>query len=269
MTAQAEEVVQHRISRIERRLHLFEVATTILALGLIVTIRLAVRTNRVSADTSSKILHVRGLIVEDASGRARILLGAPVPNTTDRRRTDEATGIILLGENGADRVAIGYPVPSPQVAGRIFPRLSPSAGISVNDPDGNERGGFGYLDNGTVALGLDYPGREAVMLSVLPKTGFAGLTINAPEGSQAERAEIGVLKNGTSLLKLADTSGVERLMMFAQGERPAKLLGITPTGSGTDIRVSWLNPDAATNVVFRSGEDFWSEMGNLKPPEHR
>ena len=268
MTAQIEGHVEHRISRIERRLRLFEVTTTILALGLILAVRLAVRTDRVSADTSSKILHVRGLVVEDANGRARVLLGAPVPETPDRTRTDAVTGMVLVGENGADRVAIGEPGPAPQVAGRVVARVSPEAGITFDDPEGNERGGFGYLDNGTVSLGLDYPDREAVTLSVSSQAGFAGLTINAPEGSQSERAEIGVLKDGTSLLKLADTSGAERLMMFAQGEFPAKLLGITPTGSGADIRVSWLNPDAATNVVFRSGQHFWRKMANLKPPEH-
>jgi hypothetical protein len=219
-------------------------------------------------DSSSSILRARGLVIMDAQGHERILLGAPVPETPDRRRTDSTTGIILLGENGADRVAIGDPVPAPQVEGRVVARVSPEAGITFDDPEGNERGGFGYLDNGTVSLGLDYPNREAVMLSVPPQAGFAGLTINAPEGSESERAEIGVLKDGTSLLKLADTSGVERLMMFAQGELPAKLLGITPTGSGADIRVSWLNPDAATNLVFRRGQDFWREMANLKPPEH-
>lgn len=269
MTPELEGPAQDRISRIERRLRVFELTTAILACGLTLTLILNIATARVRADASSKILRVRGLIIEDAHGRARILLGAPVPNTQDRRRTDEANGMILLGENGADRVAVGDPAPPPQTGGQIFPRLSPSAGIFVNDPEGNERGGFGYLDNGTVALGLDYPGREAVMLSVLPKAGFAGLTVNAPAGSRAERAEIGVLNDGTSLLKLADTAGAERLMMFVQGKSPAKLLGLTPNDSREDIGVSWLNPDAATSMVFRRGQDFWREMSNVKPPEHR
>jgi hypothetical protein len=111
-------------------------------------------------DSSSSILRARGLIIVDAQGHERILLGAPVPETPDRRRTDSTTGIILLGENRADRVAIGDPGPAPQVEGRVVARMSPEAGITFDDPEGNERGGFGYLDDGTVSLGLNYPNRD-------------------------------------------------------------------------------------------------------------
>jgi hypothetical protein len=108
----------------------------------------------------------------------------------------------------------------------------------VDDPDGNERGGIGVLDNGRAAICLDYPspiGREAVCLGVLPEA-LAGLVINAPTGDNGERAMMAVLKDGTSLVKLADTGGNERTMLVVQGESPAQFLVLDPkTSSKSDV----------------------------------
>lgn len=253
-----------QVKRLERQVRVLFI-TLVVGSGLALTSGIL---RRIPSSSSASVLRVRGLIVEDANGRARILIGAPVPKTRDRKRTDDPIGMVVLGENGADRVAIGAPTPAPQADGKLYPRIAPSAGIAFDDQDGNERGGFGYLDNGTVSLGLDYSaGREAVTLSVLPSAGFAGLIVNAPQDSVAERAEIGVLKDGTSLIKLADTKGTERLMAVVQGQNAAQVLGITPLlDSSEDIRVSWLNPDASTHLLFRPGQNFWRELSNLKPP---
>lgn len=196
--------LQDRLRRIETRLRVFQVATSAMAIGLTLTIWFAVRSGSVRADDSSQILRVRGLIVADANGRARILLGAPTPKIADRRRTDDATGIIVLGDNGADRVVVGFD-PGPQMGGKVYRRLSSGAGIAINDPDGNERAGFGYSDSGRVMLGMDYPDREAIMLAVMD--GGAGITLNAPTGPSNESAAIGVTKDGSSVLELKDMSG--------------------------------------------------------------
>jgi hypothetical protein len=260
------DLLDYRLARVERALHICEFVIITLTLGLTVTIWIAFRPVPTRADDSSKILRVRGLVVEDASGRARILLGAPAPMVKDRKRTDEATGMIVLGENGVDRVAIGYPTPAPQVGGKVAHRIASLSGIQINDLKGDERSGYGILDSGTVMLGLDYPGREAVALAVTPQSGFAGLIINAPQGSESERAEIAVLKDGTSLIKFADTTGTERAMLLVQDESPAKLLGISPKDKSTvDVGVSWLNPSTTKHVVVGSGEKFMGDIGNLKP----
>ena len=39
-------------------------------------------------DTAPDVLRVKGLVIEDDEGRARILIGAPVPMTPDRVRTN-------------------------------------------------------------------------------------------------------------------------------------------------------------------------------------
>lgn len=72
--------------------------------------------------------------------------------------------------------------------------------------------------------------------TIVPEAGLSGILINAPDGDSAERAEIAVLKDGTSLLKLADINGEERAIMVVQGEKPAKFLVIDPKAkTQTDV----------------------------------
>jgi hypothetical protein len=235
---------EHRIECLERRLQILQLAGALGLISCFVIGYFLSQPRSASADGSGQVLRVRGLVVEDAQGRPRILIGAPVPRVPGRKRQDDDTGIILVGENGADRVAIGIPTPAPQVGGKVSQRIAPSAGLVVDDPDGNERGGIGVLDNGRGAVCLDYPepiGRDAICLGVLPDA-LAGLIINAPTGDNGERAMMAVLKDGTSLMKLADTSGNERTMLTVQGESPAQFLVLDPkTKSKLDV-LSKLKP---------------------------
>ncbi len=227
---QAAASLLERVESLERRLALwrFIAGLGLLTIVLAVFITVSVRSSRANED--ERVMRVRGLVVEDAQGRPRILLGAPVPKVAGRKRQDDNTGIILVGENGADRVAIGMPTPAPQGGGKVHQRISPGAGLVVDDLEGNERGGIGVLDNGRGAVCLDYPdpiGRDAICLGVLPE-GLAGLIINAPSGEESERAMVGVLKDGTTFLKLADITGNERTMLQVQGDSPAQLLVLDP-----------------------------------------
>jgi hypothetical protein len=234
-----------RIECLERRLRILRFTGALGLLGCFLVGYFAFQPRSASADGSGQVLRVRGLIVEDAQGRPRILIGAPVPKVTGRKREDDDTGIILVGENGADRVAIGSPTPAPQSRGKVGQRNSPGAGLVVDDLDGNERGGIGVLDNGRGVVCLDYPDpihREAICLGVLPE-GLAGLVINAPTGDNGERAMMAVLKDGTSLMKLADTSGNERSILVVQGESPAQFLVLDPkTKSKLDV-LSKIKPE--------------------------
>ena len=137
---------------------------------------------------SGQILRVRGIVIEDAAGRERILIGAPIPFAKGRLRTDSArvrstwgprfppeyleyyksyrhdmTGVLVLDTVGFDRLALGDPVPDPNI-GR---RLAPSTGLVVNDAQGFERSGYGLLTVGgkdRVVLGLDNASGEALTL---------------------------------------------------------------------------------------------------------
>lgn len=100
---------------------------------LVVTISMAVGTGR-GQPRSSEVLRVRGLIIEDRDGRERILLGAPVPKVTGRKRADDVTGLVVLGDNGADRVQIGN-VAGLKVAGEHGPGFE-RIGLVVNNKTG-------------------------------------------------------------------------------------------------------------------------------------
>lgn len=73
------------------------------------------------AQSPDQVLHARGLIITDANGQARLILGAPVPDPT--------TGGKPLGPRGA-----------------------PLSGLVLLGPDGSERGGYGTSDVGGEAI---------------------------------------------------------------------------------------------------------------------
>jgi hypothetical protein len=159
------------------------------------------------------VLRARGLIIEDGQGRARILLGAPTPAVAERKRTDPVDGLVLLGPNGTDRFVASYPGYEPQVQGKVRQRQdnAPSAGLMINDADGNERIGLGTSDDGTrSALGMDYTDRDALGLLVSPN--FSGLAMFARSGPKSDQVTISIAKDGTASAKLADSTGDEGII---------------------------------------------------------
>lgn len=158
------------------------------------------------AAPTDQVLRARGLVIVDAAGRERILIGAPVPAARNRLRTDTArvrrevapqfggvpadaylryyrdyrhavNGILVLDERGVDRLAFGDSVPDPNIGRRI----GPSTGLVLNDARGFERTGYGVLTvegKDRVVLGLDAKGDEAVVLSV-NDSGPAGLSVRS------------------------------------------------------------------------------------------
>ena len=161
------------------------------AYAALLTIALVVLFLR-SGTTTDDVLRVRGLIIEDEAGRERILIGAPIPEAANRVRTDEArvrevwasryedgeaymgyyqdydhaaNGIVILSEDGFDRVALGDPVPDPNIGRRI----GPATGLIINDLQGFERTGYGFIDQDDgwhVGLGLDSDRGEGLTLAL-------------------------------------------------------------------------------------------------------
>src|SRR3954468_15142978 len=91
----------NRIDRLERRVarqRLWTVGATVVCAMLVLTgfVRQA-----------PVILRAQGLIIQDAQGRPRIVIGAPIPSVPERLRTDGATGLVLLDSAGHDRLALG------------------------------------------------------------------------------------------------------------------------------------------------------------------
>jgi len=225
------DTINGRLQVLERRLRQMQVAL-LSALILSILVITAGFSRARSGETSKQanVLRVRGLIIEDDERRPRILIGAPTPTIAGRKRPEGVDGIVLLGANGVDRIVISYPGLEPQVMGKVEKRsiAVPSAGLVINDSGGNERAGFGVSDDGArISLGLDYADRDAMGLLVSP--GFSGLAIFARNGERNDQVTIGVLKDGTSMAKLADSNGDEHIMAEARKDAPLKLMLQNPT----------------------------------------
>jgi hypothetical protein len=178
-----------------------------------------------------EVLRLRGLVIEDAQGRDRILIGAPVPASRDRIRTDlekvkaafapklggdaylkdypglshEAHGLVFLNEQGHDKLHVGEKLPD-AITGK---RIVSASGFTFNDDEGFERGGFGISRTETgeyrTMLGMDDPnGSEAVHLFVL-EDGSKGLRV-VHEGGQLV---LGRFKpNNAAVESLGELSGL-------------------------------------------------------------
>lgn len=113
--------LQRRTERLERRLRFVQGACAVGILGLLAYACASVPRASSAQSAPSGILRVRGIIVEDEAGRARIVLGAPVPDPSEGRRR------------------------------------SASVGLVINDPEGIERFGLGLTEDGSVGMGFDAP----------------------------------------------------------------------------------------------------------------
>src|SRR5215831_163801 len=79
-----------RIATLEaqvRNLKLIGVVSAVVLLAAIYPLFIGFKAE---AQSSDRILRVRGIVIDDAAGHERILIGAPIPTAQNRVRTDEA-----------------------------------------------------------------------------------------------------------------------------------------------------------------------------------
>lgn len=179
------------------------------------------------------IIRAKGIVIEDQNGKDRILIGAPIPFSKDRVRTDttkvrkywgknyedmenqymewyknykhNAEGIVIMNEEGFDRVLLGDKLADPNIGQRMFE----VAGMLWNDKQGWELGGAGVNTTkdgkSRSIMGVDSKDGEAVHLVAL-EDGTKGLVINAENG----RLLIGSSKkNGNWFKNKEDFTGVK------------------------------------------------------------
>ena len=177
-----------------------------------------------------KTIEAQAIRIVDATGKPRILIGAPPP-VEGRKRTDGQTAsIVVLGPDGEDRVVLGEE-PMPRLDGKTYPRVAAGYGLVLHDRNGSERGAMSYLDNGRGVVALDRPGGDAVAMIVNEQSGFAGVTVNYanPVGQYAEAWRIGT-KGDEAWLSLQDRSQAERARLSTKGTA-APTLVTHPAGS--------------------------------------
>jgi hypothetical protein len=180
------------------------------------------------------VIRTKGIIITDKNGKERILIGAPVPGSVDRIRSDfekaknawgkrfpsfdwykslnnATNGMIIIDESGYDRIAIGDPVPDPNIGKRI----ASSVGIAINDNEGFERSGWGFFpEKNRIVLGLDSPnGSEGIILSIL-EDGSTGMSVMSGKntayiGSAPANGMITELPEALNGLLIRDSSGTK------------------------------------------------------------
>lgn len=152
------EALRQRVAQLERRQRLAFIGVLLVVLGLVVFSEWTARAQK-QADT----MRLRQLTIVD--------------------------------EKGIERVVIGAPVPDPMMGGLRQKRRSAATGVVINDATGDERGGFGILDDGTLTACLDSKAGEGTCMFVLPN-GAGGFMVN--DQKARERIVLGMTSVGGS-----------------------------------------------------------------------
>ncbi|PKA83823.1 hypothetical protein ATE92_1991 [Ulvibacter sp. MAR_2010_11] len=157
--------------------------------------------------SNQKIIRAEGIVIHDSDNTDRILIGAPIPFSYDRVRTDTSkvrkywgvkygeeymkaynnyhhgtNGIIVLNKEGFDKVVLGENLTDPNTGKRI----AEITGMVWNDDLGYERGGAGLnklFENQKyrTGFGLDDEGGEGLH-SVILEDGSKFIRIAYNEG---------------------------------------------------------------------------------------
>lgn len=181
--------------------------------AMLVLVYLFLGHGAVQTKGANEILRARGLIIEDAAGRARVILGAPFPSVKERMRQDVTTeAMVFLDEQGHDRLTLGEQTPV-QENGKVDQgkkRIAQGFGVTIHDDKGNERGGLGWSSSGRATMALDRPDGDALGLIVDDTNDFAGMVFIYPRKTGAASG-IQMGTQGTkSYLQLRDMNDTPR-----------------------------------------------------------
>ena len=126
----------------------------------------------------------------------------------------------IIDSGGVARLRLGAPLPDVTLDGKILPRRSPASGIQLNDAKGDEVGGMGMLDDGTMLLCFDWNGAEASCMYVMP-TGEHGLWLGDDAGKDRARVMV-TADNQTKVILNGGT--LKNQVLFLVGSNGATLL---------------------------------------------
>jgi len=248
--------LERRIRRMERQnLALFSVGAVLaatLAISIAKTDQIAVK-----AAEPPTVLRVKGLVIEDQQGRARILVGAPFPAVSERVRRDETTAaMVFLDEQGHDRFAVGEKF-APQIDGRVpenYQKAGTGYGLTLFDLIGNERGGMGFLSSAgnasRVVMVLDRPEGDAIGAIVDDKTGYAGLAaLYAPRETGVEATGILLGTQGNkAFLSMQDPQNQPRASLSVESKQLPALQVFDANGKSSQ---NLLHPGDPTMTDFK------------------
>jgi hypothetical protein len=116
----------------------------------------------------------------------------------------KAHALSIVDSKGVVRLILGAPVPNPVEEGKTKERRGRVTGIIFNDAAGNERGGIGMMDDGSMNICFDDAKAERNCLFFMPKFGN-GIAFNDASGES--RAILYLDTNGAPHFLLRDAQG--------------------------------------------------------------
>jgi hypothetical protein len=181
-----------------------------------------------------EVLRARGLVITDASGRERIVLGAPMREATADAKLAQTVGLAVLDSVGRLHVSVGANNPLILAGGRTGTRIAADAGLTFYDPrTGSERGGMGALSDGRANVCIDYgtKAKEAACMSVAPGDRYAAVILNGtPSEPQFDRVTMYVGADGAGSLKAFGGGANNGGVMIRAGKGPASITVYDTTG---------------------------------------
>ena len=186
-----------------------------------------------AASPAAQVLKARGLVIEDQAGRERIVLGDAAPRGSPASGPTSGT-LVFKGEGGQNRVLLGQE-PGPRIRGEDYRRVAPGWGLLIYAPDGNERGGIGYLDGRGASVSIDRPTGDALGMLVDEKPGLAAFVLNYDNkgklGSYPTALEVAT-KGSRAFIESHNEDGSSAGTLIASGQGKARLSAET----GLDTR---------------------------------
>lgn len=200
------DALHRRVTVLERWVRLCAGTVVVLLAGVLVAAR----------PSTDDIIRTRGLVVVDAQGRERIVIGAPLDSVSTNTALAGVAGTVIFDTTGRVAVAVGQNNPA-IAGGRVVRRIGASNGLNIYDPrSGDERGGIGAFASGRANMCLDYSaGKEAVCATVADDDSYSTMQLyGTPNEPQFDRVGMFLGADGIGILKAwgggtAHTGGIQ------------------------------------------------------------
>jgi hypothetical protein len=218
------DVLTRRLAAMERQVRVLSVVGVLLgAITLVAAVR-----------PKADVLRAKGLVITDAAGRERIVLGAPMSSVTPNATLAGSVGLAVLDSVGRLHVAVGANNPLVLASGRTGKRIAGNAGLTVYDPrNGQERGGMSAFEDGRANVCIDYDGKskEAACMTVAPNDQFAAFILNGtPSEPQFDRVTMYVGADGAGSIKAFGGGSNNGGVMIRAGKGRASITVYDSTG---------------------------------------
>jgi len=155
-------------------------------------------------ERAERLERKQGLFFASALVLFAVLLLAGWQSVQAPQENIKTRALSIVDSSGVTRLILGAPVPNPTLGGKTGKRRSPATGIIFNDSAGNERGGIGMMDDGSMNLCFDDAKTERNCLFFMPKFGN-GIAFNDASGDS--RAILYLDTTGAPHLLLRDDQG--------------------------------------------------------------